>query len=93
MTDSIYSCMLVFFYASAHGISLKKRKDIMNIDEIRNAMDVIKPLLNARQVKEFNNMISKAIDAYHVGMTDDNINSDLNTLGIVKSEDIFDSPF
>ena len=65
----------------------------MNIDEIKNALDVIKPLLNVKQVKEFNNMISKAIDAYHAGMTDDNINSDLNTLGIVKSEDIFDSPF
>lgn len=68
----------------------------MNINEVKHAMDVLKPLLNASQVKVINNMITLAIEAYHQGMIDDNINSDLDVLGIVKSELIFedfDSPF
>jgi hypothetical protein len=68
----------------------------MNINEVKHAMDVLKPLLNASQIQKFNNMVSVAIETYHQGMIDDNINSDLNVLGIVKSEQIFedfDSPF
>ena len=47
--------MLSIFYASAHGISLKKyREDTMNIVEIKTAMDVLKPLFNAEQITELN---------------------------------------
>ena len=88
--------MLSIFYASAHGISLKKyRKDTMNIVEIKTAMDVLKPLFSASQITELNDMVEVAIANYHDGLTVASINEDLNVLGIVPIKDIFedDNPF
>jgi hypothetical protein len=88
--------MLSIFYASAHGISLKKyRKDTMNIVEIKTAMDVLKPLFSAAQITELNDMVEVAIANYHDGLTVASINEDLNVLGIVPIKDIFedDNPF
>ncbi len=88
--------MLSIFYASAHGISLKKyREDTMNIVEIKTAMDVLKPLFNASQITELNDMVEIAITNYHDGLTVASINEDLNVLGIVPLKDIFedDNPF
>lgn len=88
--------MLSIFYASAHGISLKKyRKDTMNIVEIKTAMDVLKPLFSASQITELNDMVEVAIANYHDGLTVASINEDLNVLGIVPMKDIFedDNPF
>ena len=70
--------MLSIFYASAHGISLKKyREDTMNIVEIKTAMDVLKPLFNAEQITELNDMVEVAIANYHDGLTVASINEDL----------------
>lgn len=89
--------MLSIFYASAHGISLKKyREDTMNIVEIKTAMDVLKPLFSASQITELNDMVEVAIANYHDGLTVASINEDLNVLGIVPIKDIFeedDNPF
>ena len=88
--------MLSIFYASAHGISLKKyREDTMNIVEIKTAMDVLKPLFSASQITELNDMVEVAIANYHDGLTVASINEDLNVLGIVPMKDIFedDNPF
>tara|TARA_R100001463_G_scaffold5768_7_gene19409 strand:- start:1031 stop:1303 length:273 start_codon:yes stop_codon:yes gene_type:complete len=88
--------MLSIFYASAHGISLKKyRKDTMNIVEIKTAMDVLKPLFSASQITELNDMVEVAIANYHDGLTVASINEDLNVLGITPMKDIFedDNPF
>lgn len=88
--------MLSIFYASAHGISLKKyREDTMNIIEIKTAMDVLKPLFSASQITELNDMVEVAIANYHDGLTVASINEDLNVLGIVPMKDIFedDNPF
>ena len=88
--------MLSIFYASAHGISLKKyREDTMNIVEIKTAMDVLKPLFNAEQITELNDMVEVAIANYHDGLTVASINEDLNVLGIVPIKGIFedDNPF
>lgn len=65
-----------------------------NIIEIKNALDTLKPLLNASQVSTLNQMLVDAITSYHEGQIDEKINSDLSALNIVRSEFIFnDSPF
>ena len=64
------------------------------IVEIKQAVDVIKSILNASQTQTLNSMLIKAIEAYHEGLVDDKINADLNVLNLVRSEYIFDdAPF
>ncbi len=67
----------------------------MNIVEIKTAMDVLKPLFSASQITELNDMVEVAIANYHDGLTMASIQEDLNVLGIVPTEDIFDgdNPF
>ena len=38
-----------------------------NIVEIKKALDVIKPILNAAEINKLNSMIENAITAYHEG--------------------------
>ena len=65
-----------------------------NIVEIKQAVDVIKLILNASQTQTLNQMIIDAVTSYHEGMVDEKINEDLNVLNLVRSEYIFnDSPF
>jgi|14BtaG_2_1085337.scaffolds.fasta_scaffold01886_4 hypothetical protein len=65
-----------------------------NIIEIKNALDIIKPILNAAEINKLNTMIENAITAYHEGLVDAKIASDLDALNITASKFIFeDSPF
>ena len=65
-----------------------------NIVDIKNALDVIKPILNAAEVNQLNKMIENGISAYHEGLVDTKIANDLDVLGITASKFIFDdSPF
>jgi hypothetical protein len=65
-----------------------------NIVEIKQAVDVIKPILNASQTQTLNQMIIDAITSHHEGLVDEKINADLNVLNLVRSEFIFDdAPF
>jgi len=65
-----------------------------NIVEIKNALDVIKPILNAAEKNKLNSMIENAVTAYHEGLVDTKIANDLDVLGITASKFIFDdSPF
>jgi hypothetical protein len=65
-----------------------------NIIDIKNAVETLKPILNQAQINQLNTMIENAVTAYHEGLVDTRINSDLDALGIVKAEFIFeDSPF
>ena len=65
-----------------------------NIIDIKNAVETLKPILNQAQINQLNTMIENEVTAYHEGLVDTRINSDLDALGIVKAEFIFeDSPF
>ncbi len=65
-----------------------------NIVDIKNALDVIKPILNAAEINKLNTMIENAVTAYHEGLVDTKIANDLDVLGITASKFIFDdSPF
>ena len=66
-----------------------------NIIDIKNALDVIKPILNASEINKLNSMIENAITAYHEGLVDTKIANDLDALNITASKFIFeeDSPF
>jgi hypothetical protein len=65
-----------------------------NIIDIKNAVETLKPILNQAQINQLNTMIENAVTAYHEGLVDTRINSDLDALGIVKTEFIFeDTPF
>tara|TARA_S200002703_G_scaffold137684_1_gene127590 strand:- start:349 stop:552 length:204 start_codon:yes stop_codon:yes gene_type:complete len=65
-----------------------------NIVDIKNALDVIKPILNAAEINQLNKMIENAITAYHEGLVDSKIANDLDVLNITASKFIFDdSPF
>jgi len=65
-----------------------------NIVEIKNALDVIKPILNAAEINQLNKMIENAVTAYHEGLVDSKIANDLDVLNITASKFIFDdSPF
>ena len=65
-----------------------------NIVEIKNALDVIKPILNAAEINQLNKMIENAVTAYHEGLVDTKIANDLDVLNITASKFIFDdSPF
>ena len=66
-----------------------------NIIDIKNALDVIKPILNAAEINKLNSMIENAITAYHEGLVDTKIANDLDALNITASKFIFeeDSPF
>jgi len=65
-----------------------------NIIDIKNAVETLKPILNQAQINQLNTMIENAVTAYHEGLVDTRINSDLDALGIVKAEFIFeDTPF
>ena len=65
-----------------------------NIIDIKNAVETLKPILNQSQINKLNTMIEDAVTAYHEGLVDTRINSDLDALGIVKTEFIFDDlPF
>ena len=65
-----------------------------NIIDIKNAVETLKPILNQSQINQLNTMIENAVTAYNEGLVDTRINSDLDALGIVKTEFIFeDTPF
>ena len=65
-----------------------------NIVDIKNALDVIKPILNAAEINKLNTMIENAVTAYHEGLVDTKIANDLDVLNITASKFIFDdSPF
>jgi hypothetical protein len=65
-----------------------------NIVDIKNALDVIKPILNAAEINQLNKMIENAVTAYHEGLVDSKIANDLDVLNITASKFIFDdSPF
>ena len=65
-----------------------------NIVELKQAVDVIKSILNMSQIQTLNSMLIKAIEAYHESLVDEKINADLNVLNLVRSEFIFnDAPF
>lgn len=65
-----------------------------NIVDIKNALDVIKPILNATEINQLNKMIENAVTAYHEGLVDSKIANDLDVLNITASKFIFDdSPF
>ena len=61
-----------------------------NIVEIKNALDVIKPILNAAEINQLNKMIENAVTAYHEGLVDSKIANDLDVLNITASKFIFD---
>jgi len=48
-----------------------------NIVDIKNALDVIKPILNAAEINQLNKMIENAVTAYHEGLVDSKIANDL----------------
>ena len=62
-----------------------------NIVDIKNALDVIKPILNAAQKNKLNSMIEDAITAHHEGLVDTKIANDLEVLGITAAKFIFDN--
>ena len=65
-----------------------------NIVDIKNALDVIKPILNAAEINQLNKMIENAVTAYHEGLVDSKIANDLDVLNITAAKFIFDdSPF
>jgi len=65
-----------------------------NIVDIKNALDVIKPILNAAEINQLNKMIENAVTAYHEGLVDTKIANDLDVLNITASKFIFDdAPF
>jgi hypothetical protein len=65
-----------------------------NIVDIKNALDVIKPILNAAEINKLNSMIENAITAYHEGLVDTKIANDLDVLNITAAKFIFDdAPF
>jgi len=67
---------------------------MLKIIEVKKALDVIKPMLNAAQVGSLNEMMIMAVTSHHEGLVDEAINADLSVLNIVRSEHIFeDSPF
>jgi len=61
-----------------------------NIVDIKNALDVIKPILNAAEINQLNKMIENAVTAYHEGLVDSKIANDLDVLNITASKFIFD---
>ena len=61
-----------------------------NIIDIKNALDIIKPILNASEINKLNTMIENAITAYHEGLVDTKIANDLDALNITASKFIFD---
>ena len=61
-----------------------------NIVDIKNAFDVIKPILNAAEINQLNKMIENAVTAYHEGLVDSKIANDLDVLNITASKFIFD---
>ena len=62
-----------------------------NIVDIKKALDVIKPILNAAEINKLNSMIENAITAYHEGLVDSKIANDLDVLGITAAKFIFDN--
>ncbi len=62
-----------------------------NIVDIKNALDVIKPILNAAEINKLNSMIENAITAYHEGLVDSKIANDLDVLNITAAKFIFDN--
>lgn len=62
-----------------------------NIVDIKNALDVIKPILNAAEINQLNKMIENAVTAYHEGLVDSKIANDLDVLNITAAKFIFDN--
>ena len=62
-----------------------------NIVDIKKALDVIKPILNAAEINKLNSMIENAVTAYHEGLVDSKIANDLDVLNITAAKFIFDN--
>jgi len=59
----------------------------MDIVSIRQAIDVIAPLLTKGQMTSLETYIGEGLAKYHQDKSDNNLNADLNTLGIKLLDD------
>jgi len=59
----------------------------MDIVAIRQAIDVIAPLLTNGQMTSLESYIGEGLAKYHQDKSDNNLNVDLNTLGIKLLDD------
>jgi len=59
----------------------------MDIVSIRQAIDVIAPLLTKGQMTSLETYIGEGLAKYHQDKSDNNLNVDLNTLGIKLLDD------
>jgi hypothetical protein len=59
----------------------------MDIVAIRQAIDVIAPLLTKGQMTSLEVYIGEGLAKYHQDKSDSNLNADLNTLGIKLLDD------